>query len=46
MSEYLKSVIEENKLKPTIGQFPFVKIQHLTHGDIIREKHDLRKKIF
>ncbi|CAD8051432.1 unnamed protein product [Paramecium sonneborni] len=46
MSEYLKSVIEETKLKPSIGQLPYVKIPYLTHSDIIKEKHDFRKKIF
>ncbi|CAK72434.1 unnamed protein product (macronuclear) [Paramecium tetraurelia] len=46
MCEYLKSVIEENKLKPTIGQFHQVKIQNLTQSDIIKEKHNIRKKIF
>ncbi|CAD8134835.1 unnamed protein product [Paramecium pentaurelia] len=46
MNEYLKSVIEENKLRPTIGQLPYVKIQQLTQTDIIKEKYDFRKKIF
>ncbi|CAK71354.1 unnamed protein product (macronuclear) [Paramecium tetraurelia] len=46
MNEYLKSVIEENKLRPTIGQLPDVRIKSMTHTDFIKEKYDFRKKIF
>jgi hypothetical protein len=46
MKEYLKTVIEENKIRPTIRGFSLVNGPYFSHKDFIKDKYVFRKKIF
>ncbi|CAD8142412.1 unnamed protein product [Paramecium octaurelia] len=46
MNEYLKSIIEENKLKPSLEQLSHPRNPYINHKDFINDKYVQRKKLF